>query len=71
MCPGCGGGKEVHSSILIQAEERYGLFFLMCVCSEERVGHKANKPISELPKKKCRLLTIDGNPIDEGEFMFE
>ena len=46
-------------------------FQLTGVCSDEAFGHEVNKYDSDLPSKGDELLTIDGNPVDEGEFMFE
>ena len=40
-------------------------------CVKEQVGHKVNDPIYSLTKKVGEMLTIDFNPVDEGEFMFE
>ena len=47
-----------------------GYFLLSYVCSEEGVGHKVNKPIPNL-KKISRIFTIDVNPVNEQECMFE
>ena len=47
-----------------------GYFLLGQVCSEEEVVHEVNSPIYDLPPQS-ELLTIDGNPVDEVECMFE
>ena len=47
-----------------------GYFFIMHVCSEYEVFHKANGPISDLPPIDSEFLNIDGNPVDEGESIF-
>ena len=65
MCTGYGWIKEVPIKIKYVKKKEMGYFFLTHVCSEEEVGHKVNKPIFDLQKKQGKLLTIDGNPVDE------
>ena len=47
-----------------------GYFSLVHVCYEQEVGREANEPIYVLSKTLCELLTIDGNPVDEGLFIY-
>ena len=46
------------------------VFLTMYVCSEEEVDQKVSGTIY-YPQKQLELLTIYGNPVDEGECMFE
>ena len=41
-----------------------GSFLLTYICSKEEFGHNVNGPISD-------LFNIDGNNVDEVEFIFE
>ena len=58
MCSDCGGGKQVPSPIQILSEDKYGLFFLMCVYSKEEVVREVNNPISNLSKNKVNCWTL-------------
>ena len=44
---------------------------LYYVCSKEEVGQEVDESMYDLPpKEQVRLLTIDGDPVDEEDSIF-